>query len=114
MLEETWLERPGSRVFVRRRESSNGRWAVLLHGAGADRDMFEPQIPAIPAEWGVCVWDARGHGRSELQGRFRYTETLDDLSALVATLDAERLCLIGQSMGGNLAQIWLSEVPTAT
>lgn len=113
MLDDTWLERPGSRVLVRRRESANGRWVVLLHGAGADGDMLEPQIPAVPADWGVCVWDARGHGRSSLERPFRYTDMLDDLSALVSTLSAERLCLVGQSMGGNLAQSFVDRRPDA-
>lgn len=111
MLDDSWLDRPGSRVLVRRRDSRSGDWVVLLHGAGADGDMFAPQIAAVPADWGVCAWDARGHGRSRLAGAFRYADCLDDLDALVAPLNARRLCLVGQSMGGNLAQSLVSAHP---
>ncbi len=107
MLTDTWLDRPDCRVFVRRRESRSGSWVVLLHGAGADGAMFDPQLPAVPDDWGICVWDARGHGRSTLAGRFRYADLVDDLAALVDTLHASRLCLIGQSMGGHLAQTFV-------
>lgn len=113
MLTDTWLARPGGRVYVRRRESVDGNWLVLLHGGGADGDMFEPQLPAVPSDWGVCVWDARGHGRSTLEGPFRYAQMLDDLTALVDRLDARRLCLVGQSMGGNLAQSFVARRPDA-
>lgn len=113
MLSNTWLDRPGCKVFVRRRESRSGSWVVLLHGAGADGAMFDPQLPAVPDDWGICVWDARGHGRSTLAGRFGYADMVDDLAALVATLQASRLCLIGQSMGGNLAQSFVDRSPSA-
>lgn len=112
MLDDTWLERSDCRVFVRRRESRSGNWVVLLHGAGADGAMFAPQLPAVPSDWGLCVWDARGHGRSTLEGSFRYADMLDDLTALVDTLGASRLCLVGQSMGGNLAQSFVERSPT--
>lgn len=110
-LEETWLDRPTAKILVRRREAANGRWLVFLHGAGADGQMFDAQIPAMPRDYGLCVWDARGHGRSSLQGRFRYADLVDDLAALIESLGAKDLTLIGQSMGGNLAQTFVARYP---
>lgn len=111
MAADTWLQRPDSRVYVRRRESQSGNWVVFLHGAGADGAMFDPQLSAVPDEWGYAVWDARGHGRSVLDKPFRYLDMLADLTALVDSLAGERLFVVGQSMGGNLAQSFVDAHP---
>lgn len=103
-LVETTIDRPGCRLHLRRRESADGRWAVLCHGAGMDGHMFDAQLAALPDELGLCVWDARGHARSMLDGPFRYQDAVEDLHALCTSLAADDLTLIGQSMGGNLAQ----------
>ncbi|MFT4108934.1 alpha/beta fold hydrolase [Propionicimonas sp.] len=110
---DTHLPRPGCDVLVRRREPRGGRWIVFLHGAGMDGRMFDAQVAGVPDDWGICVWDARGHGASALAGRFRYPDLVDDLAALLATLDGAGVVLVGQSMGGNLAQTLLASQPGA-
>lgn len=107
------LTRPGCVVHYRRRESTSGRWVVFLHGAGMDGRMFDAQVEALPREVGIACWDARGHGRSRLDGPFRYGDLLDDLHALVDGLDARDLTLVGHSMGGNLAQSYVDARPGA-
>ena len=108
---ECLLERPGCTLRYRRRPSRDGRWVVFLHGAGMDGRMFQPQLPAVPDEFGVVVWDARGHGSSSPVGPFRYRDMLDDLAALIDTLRPTDLTLVGQSMGGNLAQSFTDAHP---
>lgn len=105
------LSRPGCVIHYRRRESTSGRWVVFLHGASMDGAMFDAQLAAVPDEVGIACWDARGHGRSCLSGPFRFGDMLADLHALVGTLDAQELVLIGQSMGGNLAQAFVDDAP---
>jgi pimeloyl-ACP methyl ester carboxylesterase len=112
-LETTWLRRPDGEVLVRRRESGNGAWVVFLHGAGMDGHMFDAQLPAVPDDWGICVWDARGHGGSSFDGRFTFADLAGDLAALLQTLPATRIVLVGQSMGGNLAQFHVATHPGA-
>lgn len=100
------LTRPGCQVHYQYRQSRSGRWAVFLHGAGADAHSFSPQLDAVPADIGVLAWDARGHGRSRLTEGvpFRYADMVDDLYALLDEHSVRRADFIGQSMGGNLAQ----------
>lgn len=103
-LESRFLERPNARIHLRQRPAADGRWVVFLHGAGMDGHMFDAQLPAIPEDMGICVWDARGHGQSSLDGRFHYQDVVDDLVALLAELNAREVTLVGQSLGGHLAQ----------
>lgn len=112
-LTSTVLERPGCRLHVRRREAARGRWVVLCHGAGMDGHMFDALLPDLPEDVGICVWDARGHGRSALEGPFRYADMVADFDALVETLGAIDLTLVGLSMGGNLVQSHAAQHPTS-
>lgn len=106
-LVDALLPRPGCVIHYRRRDSTSGRWVVFLHGAGMDGHMFDAQVDALPDEVGVLCWDARGHGRSTLEGRFSYSAMLADLDALLTLTDGGEVILVGQSMGGNLAQSYL-------
>lgn len=110
-LREEVLERPGCVVRYRRRDARSGRWVIFLHGVGMDGHMFDTQLAAIPSDIGVACWDARAHGRSPLVGEFRYLDMCDDLHALICRLGAGRVTLVGQSMGGNLAQTYLDRHP---
>lgn len=97
-----------ARLLVRRRPSRSGRWWVMLHGAAMTGEMFADQWLALPADDGILCWDARGHGRSSLTGRFRFSDAVDDARALLETIEGE-VVLVGQSMGGNLAQVLVDE-----
>lgn len=110
-LERRTLGRPNCELSYRVRPSQSGRWVVFLHGAGMDGHMFEAQLSAVPVEIGIVCWDARGHGASALHGPFRYLEMCADLEALVDTWGAESVDVVGQSMGGNLAQTFLDRNP---
>lgn len=59
---------------------------------------------ALPEDVGIVCWDARGHGSSTLSGPFVYADMVDDLAAVLDEVCGGRAILIGQSMGGNLAQ----------
>lgn len=87
-------------------DQGSGPAVVLLHGAGMDRRMWEPQVDFL-LERGhrVIAWDARLHGQSRPSGRpLSAAQLVDDLVALVGHLELDRPALVGQSMGGNLAQ----------
>lgn len=111
MMTEQRLERPDCSIYYRCRPSQSGRWVVFLHGAGMDGRMFDQQIYAIPESFGIVSWDARGHGESILRGPFHYGDMLADLDELIRTLGADGLTLVGQSMGGNLAQSFIEGYP---
>jgi len=82
-----------------------GRPALLfLHGLGGDRDSFAPQLAHLSARHECVAWTMPGYGDSD---------PLDDLSfptlaaAACDLLDEhgiERAVVVGQSLGGMVAQ----------
>ncbi|MEI7030372.1 alpha/beta hydrolase [Streptomyces pratensis] len=87
---------------------------VLTHGAGADHRMFDPQVPAlVEAGFRTLRWDVRYHGASVSDtGRFRTGYAAEDLGALLDAAGVRRpVVLLGQSMGGNIAQEYLLRRP---
>lgn len=104
MIEKT-LERPGCRIYYWVSLCANKPWIILLHGAGADHRMFDEQVSALTDRYNLLVWDARGHGRSRpMDGNFSIRLLVDDLLAVMDAEGIKRAALLGQSMGGNLAQ----------
>ncbi|MFC3452891.1 alpha/beta fold hydrolase [Amycolatopsis speibonae] len=90
------------------------RPVVFTHGAGMDHRMFDAQAAALhQAGHRVVSWDQRGHGGSELApgARFTAATTLGDLIALLDHLGLDRPILVGHSLGGNLSQALVRELP---
>lgn len=80
---------------------------VMAHGAGMDHRMFEPQLkPLLDAGYSVLTMDFRGHGRSKPIGRLPLTidDLASDLLELADKVAAPRFAVVGQSMGGFVAQ----------
>lgn len=86
-------------------------WLVFLPGLTADHHLFDKQIPAFP-EYNCLVWDAPAHGESR---PFPLNFSMDDMAAyLHGILEAEGIqtpVLIGQSLGGYIAQCYLAMYP---
>jgi pimeloyl-ACP methyl ester carboxylesterase len=82
------------------------KYIILLHGAGCDHLMFEKQISIFGDEYNVIAWDARGHGLSILDKdkKFSFKDMYADCLKLLEIHNIRKVILIGQSMGGNLAQ----------
>ncbi len=83
-----------------------GALLVFMHGALMDHRMFNAQVERFAPEYGVLLWDARGHGESQPLGLPQLT--IEDYAAdMIALLDhvcAPEVVLIGQSMGAYTAQ----------
>lgn len=83
-----------------------GPAVAMLHGAWMDHRMFNAQLPVLADSHRVLVWDAPGHGLS--QPLVLTAPTIDDyVDEFVAVLDdagIERAIVMGQSMGGLIAQ----------
>ncbi|HET9444583.1 MAG TPA: alpha/beta fold hydrolase [Acidimicrobiales bacterium] len=90
--------------------SRNGAAAVLLHGAGSTRSNVLDHAAVLARHgYGVLLYDARGHGRSEGRAMdFGWYGDLD-LAGAVAFLEGEagiaagRIAAVGMSMGGEQA-----------
>ena len=85
---------------------------VFLPGLTADHRLFERQIAHFAGKTRLLVWDAPGHGASR---PFRLDFTLADKALWLGDiLERERIMepvLVGQSMGGYVAQSFLQHFP---
>lgn len=89
-----------------------GKPLVFLPGLTADHRLFEKQLAAFEGKYLLLVWDAPGHGASR---PFRLDFSLDSkavwLRAILRQEGIEKPILIGQSMGGYVAQCFLERFP---
>lgn len=88
---------------------------LLIHGLGADRNMWRPQIGSYP-ELGfrLIVPDMRGHGRSSRVDSLEISDWSDDLRDLLDHLEIEKATVAGVSMGGVIAQSFAVHYPERT
>ncbi|WP_202805923.1 alpha/beta fold hydrolase [Actinopolymorpha alba] len=102
------LERSGSAIHYWFAGPRRGPLLAFTHGTCMDHRMFEPQLrPVWGAGYRTVRWDVRGHGRSKPIGKLPLTvgDIADDLLALLDNLVAgSQFFLVGQSLGGHVAQ----------
>ncbi len=100
----------GTRLHTEVFGPADGYPIVLSHGITCALQVWREQIADLSRDYRVIAFDHRGHGRSSVPPRGRYT--LDLLAADVdAVLDAtvapgERAVLAGHSMGGIAIGAW--------
>jgi 3-oxoadipate enol-lactonase len=85
---------------------------VFLHGVGADRRMWDEQLRALANGFLTVAWDARGYGASDdYDGPFVFADVCADIERLLNQLGVERAHIVGQSMGGLIAQDFYARAP---
>lgn len=85
-------------------EAKSGATLVFLHGMTATHEMFAAQFARFAAQYPLIAWDAPLHGASRPYRDFSYAHAADDLAAILDAEGVQRVVLIGQSMGGFIAQ----------
>lgn len=94
---------------------ANLPWLVFLPGLTADHRLFEKQVEHFAGKANLFVWDPPSHGASR---PFALTWTMDDLARwlreIFTTEGIEHPILIGQSMGGYTAQVFMELFPGET
>lgn len=85
---------------------------VLSNSLGADRTMWDPQVPALAEQYRVVTYDTRGHGASPVPtGPYSIDDLVDDLLALLDRVGAERAHVVGLSLGGMTAMRLAARAP---
>jgi pimeloyl-ACP methyl ester carboxylesterase len=83
-------------------EGSDPLTVVFVHGWAGNRTYWEHQLSFLSSRYQAVALDLAGHGESGL-GRSDWNLTAfgDDVLAVVDSVGAQRLVLVGQSMGGD-------------
>lgn len=105
VLSEKVMSKDGCHIHYWVSNQGKVSWLIFLHGAGADHEMFNEQLPIVSEEFNLLLWDARGHGLSRPMGdQFSIKLLMEDVIEIMNREGIEKATFIGQSMGGNTAQ----------
>jgi pimeloyl-ACP methyl ester carboxylesterase len=78
---------------------------VLVHGAGDDGRIWQPQLAALANEFTVVAWDEPGAGRSaDPPAKFALADYAHCLAAVVEDVALGPAHIAGLSWGGTVAQ----------
>lgn len=83
----------------------------FLHGLVANHTMFDKQVDFFAIKYNVIVWDAPAHGKSRPYSKFSYENAAVVMLQILNELQINEVVLIGQSMGGYIAQSFISRYP---
>lgn len=85
---------------------------LLVHGLGADHQMWKPQLDSYPQKgFFVIAPDLRGHGKSGMPNVFTIEDCARDLHELLAALGIQSAHVAGVSMGGMVMQQMAVDFP---
>lgn len=85
---------------------------VFLHYWGGSSRTWENVIAALGGRWRTIAYDHRGWGQSAKTGEdFGLDAMTDDVAALIAAMGLKRYVLVGNSMGGKIAQKFAARQP---
>jgi pimeloyl-ACP methyl ester carboxylesterase len=83
-------------------QSGKGQALILIHGSWSDKRTWDPVYAAFAPWFRVIRYDRRGYGESQGPGADPATH-VNDLLALLRTLELEQVMLVGNSLGGLVA-----------
>jgi pimeloyl-ACP methyl ester carboxylesterase len=112
-----WQSQDGLRLYARVYDAPGaGAPTVLcLHGLTRNSRDFEDLAPHLQPLYRVIVPDLRGRGFSARDPQLQNYQPaiyVQDILALLATVDARRVAIIGTSLGGMLAMMLSFSHPT--
>ncbi len=86
-------------------EAGSGPAVLLIHGLGWDHSLWNPTLQQFAPRYRMIAADTRGHGGSDKPpGPYDMAMFARDYAALVDSLGLKRLCVVGLSQGGMVAQ----------
>ena len=113
MIEKTYQTRCGTiHYWVNEGFSRSGVALALLPGLTADHRLFDKQIEYFEDKCRVLVWDAPGHAASwPFDFSFDLMDKARWLDGILAREGMDNPVLVGQSMGGYVAQAYAQLFP---
>src|SRR5437868_6315120 len=84
---------------------------LLVHGFAGHALSWDVFAEAMAAHYRVLAIDQRGHGETEWADEYGSEQSVADLSAFIDALDLQHIILVGHSMGGRNAILYLSRRP---
>lgn len=98
-LQSGFVESGGEQIYYE--AVGEGEPVVLSHGLGGNHAIWYQQVPALAEHFRVITWDQRGFGRStNVAEQSSPLAAVEDLKAILDTLEVTHAHLVGQSMGG--------------
>ena len=102
-----FAESNGARLNYRFDGPADAPVLVLSNSLGTNLSMWDPQIPALAAQFRVLRYDTRGHGQSSVTaGPYSITQLGRDVVGLLDAVGIKRAHFCGLSMGGVVG-MWL-------
>ena len=93
-------------------ERGSGPPLLLVHGLMATGEMFEPVTGQLASGHHLIIPDLRGHGQSrKLPPPYTPVQMASDLARLLDHLGIESAAVLGDSMGGAIAQQFTIDYP---
>lgn len=91
----------------------SGHPIVVLHGAGADHQVWAEQLRSLTDEYRVILYDLRGHGKTggSALGRYTVNTYADDLAGVLDALDLDQPVVLGHSLGGMVGYVFAHKYP---
>ncbi|HTB13955.1 MAG TPA: alpha/beta hydrolase [Bryobacteraceae bacterium] len=97
-------------------DAGSGNAVLFIHGHPFNRTMWRPQIQSLRWKYRTIAPDLRGYGETSVPAEPAIPlETMaGDLVALLDHLGVERVCVVGLSMGGQIAMEFARAFPDRT
>jgi 3-oxoadipate enol-lactonase len=90
----------------------DGAAITLSHSLATTREMWWPQMRSLEANYRVLRYDTRGHGETEASDEpYSIPLLVNDLVALLKTLEIKKTHFVGLSMGGMIGQLLAAKHP---
>lgn len=112
MIEKTFSTEKGVIHYWISTISEDRTWLVFLPGLTADHRLFEKQIEEFKLDYNLFVWDAPGHNFSRpFELSFSLADKAEWLQRIFVHEGINKPVIIGQSMGGYVAQALMERHP---
>ena len=100
-------------VRVRYVSAGQGEPIILIHGWGADAEMWDSLMQDLSHNYRVIALDCRGHGKSDkpTDPNQYGMEMVNDVARLMDHLGIAKAHIVGYSMGGSIVLKMLTVQP---